>query len=223
MIAVISDVHGNFPALEAVLGEIDNFGCQRIVSLGDVAGYYCYINECIDILREKNVQNVLGNHDFYLVCNEKCPRSNSANLLLESQRKIIRADNLEWLRRSVATFRIDAASFVHGGWDDPLDEYMLDVNEEYFQNRGSRYYFSGHTHIQTLKIFNNALYCNPGSVGQPRDGDPRAAFALYDGQNVFLKRVDYDIDRVASKMQEYGYDDYFYKGLYTGDKIGHQV
>jgi diadenosine tetraphosphatase ApaH/serine/threonine PP2A family protein phosphatase len=63
-------------------------------------------------------------------------------------------------------------------------------------------------------------HCNPGSVGQPRDNDPKAAFALFDGENVYLRRVDYDIDRMAAAMKDCGFDRYFYEGLYVGRKIG---
>ena len=66
MMAIISDIHGNFPALRAVMDEIERSGCEKIISLGDVAGYYCQINECIHLLRQKDVPNVMGNHDYYL-------------------------------------------------------------------------------------------------------------------------------------------------------------
>jgi len=118
--------------------------------------------------------------------------------------------------------RIDRnmCSFVHGGWKNTLDEYLIDVKEDYFKNEKGKYFFSGHTHIQSLKLLGNICHCNPGSVGQPRDNNPKAAFALFDGEKVYLKRVDYDIDKIAIAMENCGFDRYFYEGLYTGMKIG---
>ncbi len=220
MMAVISDIHGNFPALQAVLREIEKCGCEQIVSLGDVAGYYCQINECIELLRQKNIPNVMGNHDYYLAYNQSCPRSNAANVLLQYQREHVMPDHLEWLRRSVPKMECCGMSLVHGGWIDPLDEYLTDVNRDYFRGEQAAYFFSGHTHVQTLSLLGGICHCNPGSVGQPRDHDPRAAFALFDGEKVYLKRVDYDIDQIAARMKAYGFDDYFYRGLYQGQKIG---
>ena len=220
MIAVISDIHGNFPALESVISEIEASHCETIISLGDVAGYYCQINECIDLLRGKNVVNVMGNHDYYLVENKPCPRSSSATAALAYQRSQITSDNFEWLKNSVTRIDRDNLSFVHGGWIDLLDEYLVSPSEDYFRNESARYFFSGHTHIQSLRMLGTACHCNPGSVGQPRDHNPEAAYALFDGSTVHLKRIRYDIDRIAKSMKQSGFSDYFYKGLYFGEKIG---
>lgn len=220
MIAIISDIHGNYPALQEVMAEIEKFRCESIISLGDVAGYYCQINECIDLLREKNVRNIMGNHDYYMVYNRPCPRSKSANVLLDYQRTQITPNNLNWLSMSSQKIEFASASLVHGGWQDPMDEYLLDITEDYFKNENATFFFSGHTHLQTLKLFDKICYCNPGSVGQPKDKDPRAAFALFDGEKVYLRRVDYNIDKIAQAMQNCGFDRYYYEGLYSGLKIG---
>lgn len=220
MIAIISDIHGNYPALQAVLDEIEKSGYESIISLGDVAGYYCQINECIDLLRQKNIRNIMGNHDYYMVYNQPCPRSKSANDLLNYQRTKITSDNLAWLGKSSQKIEFDSTSLVHGGWKDHLDEYLMNVTEDYFKDENAAFFFSGHTHIQTLKMFDKICYCNPGSVGQSRDNDPRAAFALFDGEQVYLRRVGYDIDRIALAMQNCGFDRYYYEGLYSGLRIG---
>ena len=72
MIAILSDIHGNFPALKAVFTDLETYSCKKIFSLGDVGGYYCMINECIEFLQEHNVQNIMGNHDFYLTAGHAC-------------------------------------------------------------------------------------------------------------------------------------------------------
>jgi predicted phosphodiesterase len=104
---------------------------------------------------------------------------------------------------------------VHGGWADPIDEY-LKPSEEYFERLEGRVFVSGHTHIQTLQRFGKKLYCNPGSVGQPRDGDPRAAFAVYEEDEFTLHRVEYDMQKVFDLMAEAGFSDYYYGCLKTG-------
>lgn len=220
MLAIISDIHGNFPALQAVLSEIDKTGCDSVLSLGDVAGYYCMINECIDLLRQKEIINIMGNHDFYIINNETCPRSKSANDCLEYQRVHITEQNLDWLKNSQLRIDTDIASFVHGGWINNLDEYLTIFEEKYFKSEKASFFFSGHTHIQSLNILGRISHCNPGSVGQPRDKNPKAAFALFDGEKIFLKRVSYDIDIIAGAMDSCGFNSYYYKGLYTGSQIG---
>ena len=105
---------------------------------------------------------------------------------------------------------------VHGGWADPIDEYLLEPNEEYFSKVEGEIFFSGHTHLQTLQYFKNKIYCNPGSVGQPRDGDPRAAFATIENNSINLHRVEYNMKKVFELMDKAGFNDYYYGSLKTG-------
>jgi len=223
MIAIISDIHGNYPALKEVIAEIDSTGCKQIFSLGDVAGYYCMINECIEMLRERGITNLLGNHDFYLTHNKPCPRSRSATVCLEYQKKNITEKNLTWLKESQTSLLYDEISMVHGGWTDPVDEYLFEIDEDYFNKLHGKIFLSGHTHVQSIFRFSEKIYCNPGSVGQPRDGDPRAAFAVISDGKVFLKRVEYNIDAISFQMKKKGFAPYFYENLYHGSRIGGQL
>lgn len=79
-------------------------------------------------------------------------------------------------------------------------------------------FVSGHNHVQTIKCFGDKTYCNPGSVGQPRDGDPRAAFATWDGELFHLHRVTYDIETVGTLMEDAGFNGYYYGCLRVGAK-----
>ena len=89
---------------------------------------------------------------------------------------------------------------------------------------GYRRFFCGHTHVQKLVDFGGKTFCNPGSVGQPRDGDPRAAFAVLDGERISLHRVAYDIDRTVAAMQAAGFhEEWLWKNLYIGAQIGGRV
>jgi len=220
MIAIIADIHGNYPALKAVMSDIEKYDVERIYSLGDVAGYYSMINECIHMLIECNVTNILGNHDDYLIRGGHCPRSESANKCIAFQKKVIEKEPLSWLRKSPEKIDFAGVSMVHGGWNDYLDEYMYCVKEEYFADKIGKFFFSGHTHVQTLKSFDSKTYCNPGSVGQPRDGDPRAGYALFDGKAIILKRIEYNIQEIADNMAEQGFGEYFFRDLFTGSRIG---
>lgn len=223
LIAIISDIHGNLPALESVLHDIEQYNIDKIVSLGDVAGYYPFINEVIEILKSQNVVNLIGNHDRYIIDDTECPRSHSANACLQYQKRVITKKNQEWLQKSISKYENSNVSMVHGGWIDNEDEYIMKVKDDYFQNLPFQYFFCGHTHVQKhIKMKNDKNFINPGSVGQPRDGVASAAYCLFDPQynEVALKRVSYDVDIVAKKMQEIGLDEKFYKNLYNGTRIG---
>lgn len=213
--ALISDIHGNFEALKAVLKEIDRLKVDRIFCVGDVVGYYSQVNDCCQELRERDVPCVMGNHDWYMAGGGFCPRSKSVNDCLEYQRKIIDPGHLEWLRSFPVERRIGDIHLVHGGWTDPIDEY-LDPTPEYFARLEGQKFVSGHTHVQMIKRFEDKIYCNPGSVGQPRDGDPRAAFALVECGEFSLHRVEYDMQKVFDLMDRAGFNDYYYGGLKTG-------
>lgn len=216
-IALISDIHGNYTALAEVLHKIDEMNIKDIYCLGDIVGYYSEINECCEALREYNVKSVMGNHDWYMVTKSNCPRSRSVNDCLEYQRTIIKKANYDWLC-SLPHFIIkDNIFMVHGGLYNPIDEYLV-PSEEYFLPIDAKYFVSGHTHVQRVDVFNDKIYCNPGSVGQPRDNNPDAAFAVFDGQEFKTFRVPYDIDKVGHLMEKAGFSGYYYGCLKTGAK-----
>ncbi len=219
MIALISDIHGNYTALMEVIKRIDALGIKEIYSLGDTVGYYTQINECCEELQTRNILSIMGNHDWYLAGKSFCPRSKSVNDCLVYQRKIITTENRNWLE-NLPLFRYVEAydlSLVHGGWANPIDEY-LEPSAEYFAQVEGKFFASGHSHIQQLHIFNDKIYCNPGSVGQPRDENPMAAFATFDGAKFELHRVEYDIEKVGKLMDAAGYSGYYYGCLRTGSR-----
>lgn len=217
MIAIISDVHGNYEALKSVLAKIDEMNISDIFCLGDVVGYYSQVNECCDELRKRNVKCIMGNHDWYITANSFCPRSKSVNDCLNYQRQVITEENKNWVSSFPLIRNEYGISMVHGSWNNPIDEY-LEPTEEYFEKLEGQYFMSGHCHIQKLEKYKNKIYCNPGSVGQPRDNDPRAAFATFDGNNFKLYRVKYDIAKVGELMDKAGFNGYYYGCLKTGAK-----
>lgn len=222
MIGIISDIHGNHVALSAVLARLDEMGVSEIVCLGDVGGYYCQVNECCDALQSRNIFSLMGNHDWYLASGESCPRSNSANRCLDYQRQVLGEANRNWLASLKPMAKIGALSMVHGGWHDPLDEYVV-PSAGYFSRLDGALFASGHTHVPCVWEGGGKKYCNPGSVGQPRDGDARAAFAVWAGDDFVVHRVGYNYRLVQVAMKQAGFEPYFYENLSLGTRIGGKV
>jgi putative phosphoesterase len=221
MIAIISDIHGNFEALKEVLKSIDKMGIKEIYCLGDVVGYYSQVNECCDELRKRNIECIMGNHDWYLASNGFCARSKTADDCIQYQKKVIRKENLAWVKSLPLYKEVDGLFMVHGGWGvDPIDEYLLEPSKEYFAQIDGNYFCSGHTHIQRADKYGDKIYCNPGSVGQPRDGDNKAAFATWNAETHEFKlfRVEYDFNRVGKLMEAAGFNGYYYERLAVGAK-----
>ncbi|HSX15571.1 MAG TPA: metallophosphoesterase family protein [Candidatus Saccharimonadales bacterium] len=218
MIALISDIHGNFVALEAVLKEIDKLGTADIYCLGDSVGYYPQVNEVLDELRRRDVKAVMGNHDWYLLADSFCDRSQTVNDTISYQKKSVSAVNLEWLKTLPVHREYDGLKMVHGGWADPVDEYLREPSKEYFDKVGGKFFASGHTHLPRVEDYGSKVYCNPGSVGQPRDGDNRASFATWDGEKFELHRVPYDFEKVGTLMEQAGFSGYYYERLAVGAK-----
>jgi predicted phosphodiesterase len=181
-------------------------------------GYYPQVNEVCDNLWERDVKCVIGNHDWYMLADSFCPRSQTVNDTIGYQKKIITPENLEWLRSLPAHREYQGLSMVHGGWTNPLDEYLWEPTYEYFQKVGGKFFASGHTHIPRLKDWGDKVYCNPGGVGQPRDGDNRAGFATWDGQQFEHHRVEYDFNKVGELMEAAGFSGYYYQRLSIGAK-----
>ncbi|MEE3719335.1 metallophosphoesterase family protein [Tumidithrix elongata RA019] len=222
MIAILSDIHSNLSALQAALSDAVERGCTRFISLGDVAGYHAQTGECIDLLMAHNAINIMGNHDSYLVHGSFCPRSSIVSSIIKYQMSIITTEQKTWLSQSLPSYREGGNYFLHGGPDDLQDQYLYTISEQIIPN-GVVNLFAGHTHVQSLVRFSQKRFCNPGSVGQPRDGDCRAAYAILKEEEITLYRVPYDIDRTADAMKLAGFSAMHYENLYVGAQIGGRV
>jgi putative phosphoesterase len=226
-VAVISDIHGNYPALQAVLSDISKEKADKIYCLGDLVGYYCMINEVIDSIRELGIQTLMGNHDFALLYNNGViERSKTCTKILGRQLNDITKENHEFLKSLGPDLEFstgnDSFYCVHGGLGDPVDEYIGKIDEAYFKKYEFKFdnLISGHTHIPRNEVLGKWRYLNPGSVGQPRDGNPEASYLLLSEDEYRHKRVEYDIDRIAGEMKKNNYEPYIYEILYKGVKIG---
>lgn len=198
--AVISDIHGNLAALEAVLGEAGLEGYDEIVCLGDVAVLGPEPAACVDRLRAlgDRLRCVRGNTDRYLLEGRRDPETSWTSAQLGSER-------LSWLETFAAELPIvDAAALcVHGS--PRSDEERLDpamsasALEEALAGVSSLTVLHGHTHVQYRSFHGSRLVGNPGSVGFPFDGEQRAAWAMVEGTSVNLRRTRYAVgDTIAA-------------------------
>jgi putative phosphoesterase len=228
-IAIISDIHGNLPALEAVLIDIKKRNISQIYCLGDLVGYYCFHNEVVETIKNNAIPSLLGNHDYALINNFGIiERSKTCTKILQWQLENIDEMNLRFLQTLKPSFEFEFSNkkikLVHGGLIDNLDEYSFSIDEEYLKINNFEHdvLITGHTHLIGLKKFyNGKMWVNPGSVGQPRDFNNKASYAILDDElNVEFIRVLYDFDKTIESMKTLGFDDYISEGLRNGKKIG---
>lgn len=204
-IGLCSDVHGNLVALEAVLADLPDV--DALVCAGDVVGYNPWPAECVERLRDLEVPTVMGNHDR-AVARETTFRFNAmAAAGVELARERLTDDQREWLA-SLPDERLafdGQVKIVHGHPADP-DRYTYprDFSPRLLEDESVL--VLGHTHVQHVERYAEGIIVNPGSVGQPRDGDPRAAYAVLDldALEVETRRVAYDVERVQQAVAEAG-------------------
>jgi predicted phosphodiesterase len=217
-VAIISDVHSNLAALNAVIGKIDELGIRRILFVGDLVGYNASPAECIDVFQHRRIVGISGNHDRYTTGQEMSDIRETTIGAIEYTRKQIGDSGLEFLRSLPDQRMVDQRyMIVHGSILD-RDEYMLsgeiinkNIRELHTNYAGIDICFFGHSHFpaiigngkidmkfpetRTVKLDPLKQYMiNPGSVGQPRDGVPLACFGIFDPQaySMQILRVEYD-------------------------------
>jgi len=227
-IAIISDVHSNLDAFLAVIAKLPPY--DHLVFLGDLVGYGPQPNEVVEQLQQLHPKvALLGNHDYAVATGDASGFSPHAEAAVEWTRRQIKHEALQYLSSLTLSARISLdntrISFFHGSPTDPLTEYVFPwighrSAKGIIEKAGSPLVFLGHTHVPMLYSFDGEMLANPGSVGQPRDGDPRASFAiltLSENKPSFnIMRVEYDIDAVASKIIRAGLPEFLADRLYTG-------
>jgi len=204
-LAVISDVHGNRVALEAVLDDMP--AVDSLVCAGDVVGYNPWPAACVEVIRERGIPTVQGNHDRAVASDDAAGFNGMAKAGVDFARKQLDAEAMEWLDALPAERRVadDRVKIVHGHPDDP-DHYTYPREFAPDLLDGEELLIMGHTHVQHHAVFSDGIALNPGSVGQPRDRNPDAAYAVVDldDRTVEERRVPYDIDAVAEAVEDAG-------------------
>ena len=231
MYAVISDIHGNLEALEAVLEDVPD-GVEEIYCLGDVIGYGASPNECCESVRSYEMPVISGNHDLAVTAlsTDLAWFNPVAAAAIEWTREQLTPDNAEFLRTRPRMLQSEETLFVHGSVRDP-DEYILNgavaranlavLTADY---PNVQVCFFGHTHVKTvvpspdgpssgshdtLDLTSGGPYLvNPGSVGQPRDGDTFASYVLVentqDETRIAYRFVEYDVEKAQDKIRAAG-------------------
>jgi diadenosine tetraphosphatase ApaH/serine/threonine PP2A family protein phosphatase len=227
-VAVISDIHGNFHALEAVLAEIDREAPDEVWCLGDLVGYGPQPNECCTTVSSRADVCLAGNHDLGVLGSiDLADFSHDASRSALWTREQLEDGVRDWLAGLEPAAERDGADLFPASARDPVWEYILsgEAAAATLQLTEAPVVLVGHTHVAlAIELDGNRLsggmaragkdvdldgsrwLLNPGSVGQPRDGDPRAAYLLLDldaGRGSF-RRVEYAIDRTQSEIRDRG-------------------
>lgn len=207
---ILSDIHSNWPALQAIQESFD-----ACLFLGDLVDYGSDPVPCIDWIREHADAAVRGNHDHAIA--QRIPASGQRGLSrLAAQVRphhwqVLDAQRMKFLARMPVTRRLELAGstfyLVHATPRDPFDEYLRDDPESWkdrLKNIDADFVCVGHSHMPFCVEVGETRVVNPGSVGQPRDGDPRAAYCVIEDGNIEFRRVEYDIEATIRHLAETG-------------------
>ena len=237
--AIISDIHGNHEALQKVLDHIAASRIDAVVCLGDVVGYNANPNECANIIREREIPTIMGNHDAVACMLEEPWGFNPVALRAAMwTRDQLSDENLSWLQHLPMQLEFEGFMCVHGAPGD-RDMYLFSWEDiiphlGFLEESQRRLCFFGHTHMPGIFSADGAysldddchfdtgedkpFFINPGSVGQPRDGDPRAAYGIYDSEKALFEqiRIAYPVEEAAKRVLDAGLPPFLAERLYLG-------
>jgi putative phosphoesterase len=237
-LAIFSDLHGNSAATEAVLAAIDAEAPDAIYNLGDLVGYGAKPNETINLIRDRGIPTIMGNYDDGVGfdqddcgCAYKDPEEEARGQeSLVWTRAVTTEENKAYLRTLLPEIGVEAEGtrfrLVHGS-PRRMNEYLFEDRDprslaHIAQGAEADVLIFGHTHKPWVRMIEDVLFVNDGSVGKPKDGDPRAAWALLtveQGQpvQVEMRRVPYDIAAMAAAIRAAdGLPDHFATDIETG-------
>jgi diadenosine tetraphosphatase ApaH/serine/threonine PP2A family protein phosphatase len=241
LIALLSDVHGNLPAFEAVLDDVDSEGADEIWCLGDLVGYGAQPDDCVALARERCNLSLAGNHD--MVVTGEIPISDFSRDAAAAARwtqETIADETMAYLKGLEPADPKREPALYHASPRDPVWEYVLSgwQAEECMDLMDARVAVVGHSHVALWfhreddgtvsgdkapgelerDLSSGDWLVNPGGVGQPRDNDPRAAWLLLDTGTwkATWRRVEYPIDEAARAIEEAGLPQILAERLYSG-------
>jgi diadenosine tetraphosphatase ApaH/serine/threonine PP2A family protein phosphatase len=230
MIAILSDIHGNLEALRAVLADVERHHVEAVYCLGDVVGYGPNPRECLDLAQGFRLtvlgnhdQGALFDPLGFCGPAERAIFWTRGQLETSPESRTVRERRWEFLADRPRSHHEDGCLFVHGSARNPLNEYVFpeDVCNQRKMERlfalVERCCFQGHTHVpgvftepggffapeqvgDAYRLNGHKVMINVGSVGQPRDGDWRACYVLFDGATVRFRRVEYDVDATVARI-----------------------
>jgi len=235
--AIISDLHANLEAVDACFRRIDEIKPNRIICLGDLVDYCAQPNEVIEIVKRRCVKVILGNHDeaqFHYSLSEGFNGNAKTSSILT--RRILLPEHIEYFKQLPRIYSEHGLLFVHSSPAFPEEYKYINSFDSANYNFGhfvERICFTGHSHIPVLfeeqdnkvmiakpgKLNEKCRYIiNVGSVGQPRDGDPRSCFGIFDSENLIFRheRVEYDINAVSQKILALGLPEKLASCLFSG-------
>ena len=236
--AILGDIHANIDALDAVLADARAWGATRFLCVGDVVGYNAAPRACIERLMELQCTTVRGNHDHYTAFSEDLEGFHPlAADVIHWTRRQLGPEHMDFLRALEYTAAVENFTLVHSTLDEPdMWGYVFDTMEaeSNFNCQKRSLCFFGHTHVPLAferaasvvggfytKIhvaLGRKYFINVGSVGQPRDGNPHAAYAAYDmaSGEIELRRIPYDIPAAQEKIRAAGLPERLAQRLETG-------
>lgn len=243
-LAIISDIHGNLPALEAVLADVEATDAEAIWCLGDVVGYGAEPNECTRLVAERSAVCLAGNHDLAVLdAIDVSTFSPAAAQAAKWTRANLDEDAHAFLAGLSAADESHDVAIYHASPRDHVWEYVLWPEQagECIARQATRVALIGHSHVAlcfraaddgdaqdthgaqagsgtTLEVGEGRWLLNPGSVGQPRDGDPRAAWMELDTRSwaATYRRVEYEIERAADAIAAAGLPEQLGRRLFVG-------
>ncbi|HZA58338.1 MAG TPA: metallophosphoesterase family protein [Solirubrobacterales bacterium] len=239
-VAVLTDIHSNLPGLEAVLESIDSAAPEQTWCLGDVVGYGAQPDECTALVREHCDLCLVGNHDLAVTGEiDTDVFSASAAAAVEWTRRTCSEETMGFLNSLKPESSDHEVGLYHASPRDPVWEYVLAIDQarECMEEQSARVSLIGHSHValffsdagpqgsggqapggHRLDLSEDRWLVNPGSAGQPRDGDPRVAWLELDTEawTAAYHRVDYDIGRAADAIREAGLPDLLADRLSVG-------
>jgi len=224
---VVSDIHSNLPALRRVLEDAGRF--DAAICAGDIVGYGPYPGECVKAAAELGFRCIAGNHDVAVVTGDTSGFNPHAADAIAINGRLLDEESRAWLRglpteMTIVVEGVKVAVF-HGSPRDPLNEYVFPAEAkqraaEFLDLTGADLLILGHTHVPYVHRCRRRVVVNPGSVGQPRDGDPRSSYMVIDLVEgiaaVTHRRVKYNVEAVAERMGRLGLSDMLAVRLFHG-------
>jgi diadenosine tetraphosphatase ApaH/serine/threonine PP2A family protein phosphatase len=226
--AIVADIHANLAAFLAVLVDIEQRGeAEEVWCLGDIVGYGPEPHQCLEVLRQTNHICVAGNHDLAAIGEIDTYEFNpDAVAAIQWTAKQLTPRDVDYIKNLPLVIERGDFTLVHGSPREPVWEYVLSIStaQENFAYFKSKFCLISHSHVPLVFKYDKAGSCsfsqfstntalilgeerliiNPGAVGQPRDGDPRASYAIYDSETsqIMLYRISYDVGTTQAKMVE---------------------